>query len=287
MDLLDDTHARNAVQDFLDLCSRRRTPPLPFIGQGEYDEFCSRMETFKGPRGAYRTLFQLIHCGFRNVPDAMAEPELVAPHTARESWKCAARDGLRAGDWRSPQVIVPRVRRGDWPPGPEAAFKCEECGDGLAVGRHSRVLAVLEDYDAHPFAGSDVDPWDLRRIHPPIPDAPRQHPAFLPRPPELQGVRIEDLQVALPIAERAGWVDGGYRYFIPPRDFVVARVEQETWRKGRAFRYETAPGTDKSGPVDSRGIVWAWDHDERHWDVQTKPKHTRVSHTGEKLPDPQ
>ncbi|MCL4319140.1 MAG: hypothetical protein M1596_04515, partial [Firmicutes bacterium] len=138
-------------------------------------------------------------------------------------------------------IIVPMLRRPDWNCGREVNLNCEPSSGESASGPHSRVLAVLEDYESHPFTLSDLDPWDLQRIYPSIPDRDRQHPALLPKPSSLNGCSLQNLRGRLNVARDEGWMIGGNYYFIPPSDFDPLGIDKETWRKGRAFRYATAP----------------------------------------------
>ncbi len=276
----------NVILGFLNLLARTDLNPVPFIGHEECIEFWSIIKDRKG-QGRFRNVIMFLNHLKGDVGDVRARPTPPEPTGLRDSWKCAL--GTEMGDltnWRNPQIIVPRLRHPDWHCGVEVDINCEPSSGESASGPHLRVLAVLEDYESHPFALSDLDPWDLQRIHPPIPNRGRQFPALLPKPSLLNGCSLQNLRDSLNAARDNGWVIGENYYFIPPSDFDPLGIDKETWRKGRAFQYATAPNSDKKGPVDYRGIVWNWDEVERHWDVQTVPKYIRISHTGERLADP-
>ena len=277
----------NVILDFLNLLARTKLEPVPFIDPEECNVFWNIIKDRKG-QGRFRNVIMFLNHLKGDVGGIfLAQPISAEPTELRDSWKCALRTEL--GDltnWRNPQIIVPKLRRPDWHCGTEVGLNWEPNSGESASGPHLRVLAVLEDYESHPFAISDLDPWDLQRIHPAIPDQDRQYPALLPKPSLLNGCSLQNLRDHLNLARAAGWVTGRNYYFIPPMDFDPLGIDKETWRKGRAFRYETAPNSNRTGPVDYRGIVWSWDEYERHWDVQTIPKYIRISHTGERLADP-
>lgn len=280
-----DPGPQNVLRDYLHLLERTKLIAVRFIEEEECVAFWKLLEGRKG-RGRFDFVMRLIHHCKRN-PGSLCRAAPLEPQNLRESWKRALRDELGdLTDWRNPQIVVPTLRCSDWQPvGNEASIRCEPCEDQPA-STHLRVLVVLEDYATHPFAISDIDPWDLQRIHPPNLGVPRQYPALLPKPLLSKGIPLENLYAGLKICRRQGCAIEESYYFIPPEDFDPLGIDKDAWRKGRAFRYATAPDSDKSGPVDYNGIVWSWDDVERHWDVQTKPKHMRISHTGKRLPDP-
>lgn len=282
---------QNVVLAFLNLLAKTRLDAVAFVGPEEYAAFCTTknpQHNNRGRRNSFAILDRFIrHCLIKKSGGLCRAAPVQEPQRLRDSWKRALREEMsELSAWRSPQIIVPEQRRADWPPGDEVGLNCEECGDVPASGPHQRVLAVLEQYESHPFAVSDLNPWDLQRIHPPVPDRPRQHPALLPKPLSLNGVSLIELYDQLGDQRAKGWVINKMYYFIPPKDFNPFDIDKETWRKGRAFRYETASDSNRSGPVDDKGVVWSWDEEERHWDVQTKPTYMRISHTGERLSDP-
>jgi hypothetical protein len=285
---LDNSEVQFALMKFVNLVRRTGLSPAPFVEEQQQLEMWQELEQRPLRNGGWQQIKEFLSiCSRPKGSICRAIPDKVTPGFP-DNWTRALRDQLGdLSDWRNPHIVVPESRLPEWAPdGGEVAIRCEQCGDQPASGPHHRVLAVLERYDTHEFAISDLDPWDLQRLHPPIPDRPRQHPALLPKPRLPTGFTLENFHEHLKFACGHQWeIDGRY-YFIPPKDFNPLGVDKETWRKGRAFQYDTAPGTDKSGPVDCNGIVWSWDENERHWDVQTKPQYIRISHTGKRLPDP-
>jgi hypothetical protein len=216
------------------------------------------------------------HCSATPVPEvAEIEP----------GWKSTLREAMtNEADWRSPQIVVPRVRRDSWDAGELVNINFDACDEQPGSGPHQRVLAILEAYEGHPFALSDFDPWDFRHLYPPPAGAPphRNHPCCLPRPP-LEDIRLDHLAAELANARRLGWKLGERFYFIPHRDWHTASIDQASWRNGRAFPYRKCRDSDRSGYIDYEDREWVWDREERHWDIQLRP-HVRVRHTGELVP---
>lgn len=220
----------------------------------------------------------------RNVGSCRATPS-PAPHRLRESWERALGDEMALSIWRSPQIVILRAFQTDWPTSFEVDILCHPCGDTPESGPHPRVLVLLEEYEDHPFAGSDVDPWDRRHIS----QAAKNGPCCLPRPPVLERVRFADLERQLQIARARGWEQPGRRHFIPPPEWKPVAISKVEWRQSAFPEGRTSDG--HSGPVDYRGLVWEWDPwHGGHWDVQldpegrlerTRTRHIRVSHTGE------
>src|SRR6185312_12879106 len=96
-----------------------------------------------------------------------------------DSWKSALRDQLDdLTDWRNPQIIVAKQRHPLWQPHvTDVRIVCEMDDGQTNSGNHSRVLAVLEEYESHADAITDRDPWDVRRTVP-----AGAHPCYLPNP---------------------------------------------------------------------------------------------------------
>jgi hypothetical protein len=213
---------------------------------------------------------------------AMATPLTETDLGLGTSWRQALRGEIwNYDDWRVPQIIVPESRRRDWPNTPEVRVRCEDLPDAEP---QLKVLAPLETYDAHCYARSDLDPWGcLQWLHRPEPNAWKNHPCILPKPPNLEGVPSDYMAAELARARALGWVQNDRYYYIPPLDYDIEAVTKDQWRKGRAFPWERCADSQRHGPVDINGIVWVWDRDERHWDVQL-PEYIRVSHDGRKLP---
>lgn len=289
-DALHDPEVSNVLREFVNLLRKTGLNPAPFVENDLQNELWQRLENKGAERfsGWQQLRVFLDLCSRADGSMCCAAPAL-EPTGIRDNWKRALRDQLsNPSDWRNPQIIVSESRLAEWGPRVnEVAILCEECDDQPASGPHHRVLAVLEHYESHSYAISDIDPWDLQRIHPPNSEAPRQHPALLPKPSIPKGTTLENLTNLLNICRGKGWgVTNNSYCFIPPADFDPLNIDKETWRKGRAFQYGKVPNSDRYGPVDYNGIVWSWDEHERHWDVQTKPKYMRISHTGKRLPDP-
>jgi hypothetical protein len=211
-----------------------------------------------------------------NLTDCVATPN-PEPVGLTQEWKCALRQHMiDLEDWRSPQIVVPEKRLRHWPATHEVNVQIEPCDDVPGSGPHQRVLVSLDSYETHPFAGSDLDPWDLCHI---------QAGCHLPKPPCCDGVALEQIETALKNARETGWVIGRNHYFIPPANWRLRDVEKSTWREARAFprrMVPTAPTRNKMGYVDYRGFEWIWHSEEGHWDVQTNP-YLRVWSTGEEV----
>jgi hypothetical protein len=288
VDALNNPDVSVALRKFVNLLRKTGLTPAPFIEDHQQDELWLKLGQEPPRNGEWQQLMEFLDLCRRpdgSVCRAVPDHE---PTGISDNWKRALRDQLIDPlDWRTPHIVVPESRLTEWGANQnEVAIRCEKCNGQPASGPHHRVFAALESYESHPFAISDLDPWDLRRIHPPIPDRPRQHPALLPKPRLPIGFPLQDIHDYINAACAFHWEVEGRYCFIPPKDFDPLNIDKETWRKGRAFRYETSPDSNRSGPVDYNGIVWSWDEHERHWDVQTKPKYMRISHTGERLPDP-
>ena len=274
------------LEEFEKLLVRHKLSPVPFVEQQDLDNAIQRLNTHTSGRGTiYRFAMQ---CVRRNVSTAMATPVAEQNPTLSANWKRALRDEF--GDtsrWRTPQIVIPEKRRSVWPlNADEIAIQYD--GQGGLVTEY-RVLVQLgsANYESHPYAVRDLDPWrHLEWLHKPDPGAKNNHPCRLPKPPLLEGVTLEELAHLLPEARRQGWkIDGKY-FYIPP---VTCRLDADKahWRDGRAFP-RTNSG-NKRGPIveDFEGRKWVWDNHsgghsgERHWDVQLLTgKHKRVNHDG-------
>jgi hypothetical protein len=195
-------------------------------------------------------------------------------------WKCGLRDAMsQTNDWRSPQIIVPFSRRKNWPNGSEVEIWIQACVGAVSSGPHNRVIAELETYPNHPHARADVDPWNLAHRHP-VPNAGvnhMAHPCLLPKPPELRSISLSQLEAELRTLKQE---EGDKLYYLPRRNWSPIGITKDDWRNGRAFPYEQIDG--HWGFVDLNGIIWEWDNNERHWDVQLKP-YRRISHTGDEI----
>jgi hypothetical protein len=248
-----------------------------FISRDEYNKMWERIARTTGWAAVGRFAAHFVR---DDSPEPLAIP-VDEPAGLTLGWKSALREAMGdLQDWRNPQVIVASKRRQAWPPGDEVRIRVD---DGSGPSYEDRALAQLETYRTHQFAVSDRNPWDLQRVHPPVPGGQRQHPCMLPRPPILQRVRIEDLNDRLHVARARGWQIEGKHYFIPPGTWRTDQTRKQAWRTGRAFPYELLPVCKHPGPVDYAGRVWEWDRNERHWDVQAPAERFRISHTGDPL----
>jgi hypothetical protein len=193
---------------------------------------------------------------------------LVGPSDFSSTWKCALRDAIPdPNDWRSPQIVVPSIRREKWMPFPSKIdIRLEICGDQEELNADERVLVELEGYRYHDHAKADSDPWDLRHVHRPQLGAdPEKNPCMLPKPGGLSGVGMAE------IAERSGslrWKVGNCRYYLPPASWNPTTINKSEWRGGRAFPRGTKNG--RTGWRDREGQIWYWDrtHLYGHWDVE-------------------
>jgi hypothetical protein len=273
----------NVLLKFADLTRRHGMRVLPFISQSDMAKVWERIgrnRRTSGFAGLMRFAGQFVcDTGFHCT--ATPDPE---PSGLTRNWKRALREEIAVDDWRSPQVVIPECRRASWGYFDEVTIGFDVCNGLPPSGPYVRVLAFLDNYEAHRFALSDFDPWDLRHFHPPPEDAPfhMRHPCSLPKPPCLDGIAFENLTTALARARSVGWRIGKKGYFIPPANWRPENISKGAWRSGRAFERELVPERNKLGYIDYNGIKWIWDEAERHWDVQTDP-YLRLGCTGEQL----
>jgi hypothetical protein len=261
--------------EFEKLVRRKRLIPLRFIEQHDYES--AKQQLGKSPVAAQILRFSN-HLIRYNESVIRATPDPEPNPTLNDSWKRALRDELEhLENWRSPQIIFPEVRRSVWSTTDEIEIKC-----GDRNGTVSRVLASLEKYDSHPFAVSDLDPWrHLERLFPPTPGHPNNKPCRLPKPPILDQVPVEHLSERLEEARKQGCIIDGKYYYIPSDDCLPEQIAKPEWRSGYVFDRKKDPGWKGPCPIDYNGVTWRWDQGHRHWDLQVKPKHISVSHTGE------
>lgn len=273
--------------EFEKLVRRKRLTPLPFIEQNDFES--AKHQLGKGPVAAQILRFSnhLIRNG-ENITRAIPNPEPTPALT--DCWRRALRDELtHLENWRSPQIIFPEIRRSVWPTTDEIEIKCEDRTDSV-----SRVLASLEAYELHPYAISDLDPWDVRCTA-----VSGKHPCYLPNPlmpgkdpmqNDCYRVPIAQLLDELIEARRRGWdADGKYCY-IPPANWRPEAISQMAWRQGRAFPRTLCPVRKQKGYSDFEGRIWLWHKGrgahigEDHWDVQFGGKeYFSVNHTGDLL----
>jgi hypothetical protein len=282
-------NALGCLLEFDNLVRSTGLVPVPFIENEEYAAFWKPKGGLghRSARNTQRAVGQfLAHCHRQSDSICLATPN-PEPTRLRVSWRRALREEIENeknhNSWRSPQIIVPRVRHLEWWPAiDEINIRCEACAGEPAWDAESRVLAILEQYESHQFATSDVDPWNLHRIHPP--NQPGQAPCYLPKLPGLHRVSIESLAGKLIEARNSGCRVEGRHYFIPPDDWRPENVDKTEWRQGRAFARELSHERNQMGYRDYENGLWVWDLNERHWDVQKGGRnYIRVSHTGELL----
>jgi hypothetical protein len=268
---------------FWNLVQEQRAGAVKFIDIDVYNAAKSRVKNrLRADATAFRIAYHFVQ-DLANGPMAVPDPEPSPPLGLH--WKRALRQELEnPADWKTPQIVVAHVRRPAWQEqSPEVSIRCDD-RPGAAPER--RVLATLEEYGLHRFAVPDLDPWQaLKVINAPSPGTRNNHPCVLPRPPCLAAVHLAELPSKLAEAAGAGWEIDGRFYFVPPVGYGPQSVDKRPWREGRAFEHATTPerraGKRRKGPLDHFGRIWAWDVDERHWDVQFPDgDYMRISHDG-------
>ena len=274
-----DSPAWNVMQSFDNLLKSRRLDAVPFLTYEQLEGFYSG--TFRGTGSAWANIAKLASGLVRwNTEQKCQSSPVTEVSGLSGDWKCSLRDSMKSlDDWRCPQIVISESRQNQWPREEEVAVRLEACGDLPASGPVQRVLVKLEEYDLHPHAVPDFDPWNLTSIHPiENPQIPHlAHPCLLPKPPGLSEIPLEEVAQELRQLKQR---DGSRFYYIPPRTWQPAVVTKERWRSGRAFPYDEIDG--HKGFIDVDGSIWEWDSAERHWDVQLKP-YRRISHTGDEI----
>lgn len=274
--------------------SHHTVSPVAFFEREQYSTLCEELDREGRTFGSH--LVRLVWPYVRwqeseNNSTASPIPQPDGPALPRV-WRKALREALGdLTDWRNPQIVVAQRRRNHWPDGLEIRIAI----DGTDSGE-SRVLAALENYDTHPFAVSDFDPWDIERCHPTAANGRLSHyPCRLPKHPELENLPLADVSARLENLRRTSWryeLNGRERYcYIPPAGWDPLLVVKPDWRECRAFPHGRAGGGQGSGPLDHWNRIWVWDRrGERHWDVQypvrnpeDNPERCVISHTGDLL----
>lgn len=270
--------ASRALDDYDLLIKRYRVSPVPFLTNDELATFYEKGPPSGGNRYAGLQRF-LAHCTIaRSLPAAMAVPA-PEPSGLRHSWKQALRAELGdLSNWRVPQIVAASSRFPEWRASTvgehRVGIRCEDKPDRLQY----RVIASLESYGNHPYAHSDVDPWDLKRLHP-EPSGAETKPCVLPRPPALQNVLLEALAASIRHARHQSQFNGRH-YYVPPESWSSDGISDADWRSGNVFPRKSIG--DRTGYLDINGVIWTWDHSERHWDVQYA-NYVRVNHSGDVL----
>lgn len=274
-DVVEDPDLQFTLSDFVNLLARTGLHAAPFIDEAEQSAFWQNAPR-QLERNTSQFLFRFLgHCSRDNIRTLRAAPVPEPPGLAlRDSWKRGLRDQLDdLTDWRNPQIIVAKQRHPFWKPHvTEVGIVCESDNGQTDSTGHSRVLAVLEEYESHADALSDRDPWDVRRTAP-----VGAHSCYLPNP-LLRGhdpcdgyvkrVSIEELAEEISAARALGCRLQGLYFYIPPADWSPDHVSKYEWRSGRAFPRVHSPERDRMGFLDYQGHVWVWHEKEGHWDVQ-------------------
>jgi hypothetical protein len=263
--------------DFDALMKRNRgLRSVPFFTNEE----CAN--AFQGPqRNAFAQMFRVVQHLIRDGSSTCIATPIPAPAILSHSWMWALYETMHdSDDWRSPQIVVPQTRENDWNSVTELQIRLEVCGEVPASGPYERLLVVLEQYEDHPFARADADPWDLERLHP-RENPHLGHPCRLPKPPELANLSLEEIDARMKHCRQE---QGAKIYYLPESNWQLATVSKAAWReKGHGFPYQSSSVRHRSGWLDRIGRIWEWDMTESHWDVQEKDDYTRVSHTGDVL----
>ena len=277
----------SAAFDFLlrlkRLADEKKATIAPFIENADYDN-ASTMIFRTSPRtSGYARFLSYAAALIRTEAGNQVAIPHPCPNDLTPFWHRALRDTMaNLNDWRNPQIIVKQSRHALWNNAAEVAIQCSDDPNQ----HHSRLVVVFERYDAHDFADSDFDPWDLeRRSHLTGHEPPHlRFPRRLPKPPNLPDKSIDGIEELLREARSmcTRWELEGKNYFIPPDSWSINTADREQWRQHGAFREGTMNG--RRGPIDCKGRVWAWDPQHRHWDRQSDGgNYRRISHTGEEL----
>jgi hypothetical protein len=258
---------------FDNLLKRYGMVPVCFFSEAEWGIFLQKRRL-----GNFSAMIRAVYPLVRRYGGTARALPVAAPDDLSDDWKAALRDSMRnLDDWRCPQIVVPEIRRALWPLGDEIGVEFAADNEQNAI---DRILVALEGYEAHRYALSDGDPWNLERVHPPS-NQRVTHPCRLPKPAELDKCPLNEL------GERSKACiqdQGNYLYYLPSQGWSYRSVTKAQWRDhGHAFPYRSDAKPHHSGWVDREGRIWEWDINERHWDVQTDKAYLRVSHTGRKL----
>jgi hypothetical protein len=263
--------------EFDGLYKREGLRPAPFLDPEE----CNTLPIMTRTAGnhGYEPLHRLLQKCLREVGGEISATPQPEPAGLKVGWKRALRDEMGDfSDWRCPQVIASESRRNAWRPAirdEEVQITCEDTGPEKV---HTRVIAFIGSYAEHKYARADHDPWDLRHCHPPASPAGPQHPCQLPRPQIINRVPLVELASVLASLRSESWPHAGRYCYIPPASWAPESVNDKVdWRKGA---FPTAEANGRRGPRDYKGQVWAWDNQERHWDVQIGKGHKRIRHDG-------
>jgi hypothetical protein len=254
---------------------------VPFIDLDQYFELCKVIEN-DAERRSTATYFKIIVQSY--VRWTTVEPEVTASPNPEPkgialppSWCCALGSALfDPQDWRNPQILVCKKNSDRWSNTKEISIKLYNNTN------EDRVLAIIEDYDSHPFAIPDFDPWDLRKYDPiPLGNC---NPCRLPKPPRIDDSSLAKIRNSLEAIRQKGWRVGERYFYIPPANWDPNGIAKVQWRNGRGFPQQQGPGMKGPRVVDYQDRIWVWDHTETQWDVQQGDSYYRISEVGALLP---
>jgi hypothetical protein len=281
----------DVITRFIELCEKVSVRPLRFFTDEERIEFEVAVNGLRAGKGRYAPVLRFLASAQRTPTHSCRALPRDGPGDLRGIWQHVLFEEIRSSnDWRTPQIVFADCCKERWPDDELVAIDCLPCGSSDATGPHDRVLVPLEDYDAHPHARSDLDPWNLRHIHRGRGKV-TGFPRVLPKPPECASLHPHDLQATLSSYRGAACRRNGRYYFVPPANWRPEVVSPEEWRKGEAFPWVRALAQGKKskpklghkkGYRDSERRVWVWDPLHRHWDVQFggRDRHLPVTHEG-------
>lgn len=297
-------HASNAetlakVQALNQVCvSLRRHYPLKvlrYIDSETYSQFYEMISTYQG-RDRQDLLRFIHHFDLHSdLNNGLPEITETCPPDLPESWLrvlAATGNTDEPPHWRSPMLLVPEIRRSQWPTHDEITYALNG-----TVGRRNfqRNLVAIESCEEHPYFERDIDPWRLRCVGEPRPDAPVHEMTAtlrrLPRPP-LIPLNLPLDQLAEASRDIGDWSCGihAHYFYLPPSSWRPTAREKEDWRRS-AFAHDGVVqrerGERESGYLDRNGYIWVWDESEQnHWDVKTASdiRIARVRYDGLELP---
>lgn len=286
---IDDPDVGIALERYLSLLARTELDPVEFVEDAEQAAFFEN-HVHRLRRGNYRPLDRLLRrC--RRTSTSLCESTIEHSPDITGQWRRSLRDELnRSDDWRTPQIVIPSLRVGDWPAGAHVVVATSQpCQGRSTPNPRTLVLAPIEGYEHHPHSLADRDPWDVRATAP-----HDRRPCYLPNPLILDRDPCHEHLARTPIPDLAAELDrvrrlgcrfrSGYYYYIPPDNWDPHTVDPGRWRSGHAFPRDEAEDRDQVGPIDCEGHVWTWDEHERHWDVQHGGNHkVSVNHLGKIL----
>jgi len=192
--------------------------------------------------------------------------------------------------WRSPMLLIPDIRRPEWPDGQEIKFETPN-DNGNTKTRNLIKIELLSD---HKYFCSDIDPWRLGCIGEPKPDGPVglriETCRRLPRPPQLYiSLPLGQLVNKLQLIPDWDCSDEDEYFYLPHPNWDPTIKDKPSWRdrvfKTRRVQHGKIRGA--TGYLDRGGRIWVWHENENHWDVQIDGgiRHIKVCYTGKNLSD--